>query len=472
MISNELATEVVILGAGPGGYSAAFRLADLGKKVTLIECAENLGGVCLNVGCIPSKTLLHAAKIIADAKEMTLCGIDFAPPKIDLEKLRHCKDNVITKLTSGLKMLAKKRKVEIIQGYGKFIAPTQIEVLTSNSTTKTIVNFTNAIIAAGSSSVKLPFIPDDPRVMDSTSALQIQDIPKELLIIGGGIIGLEMATIYHALGSQITIVESCNQLITLIDSDIIKPLEQSVSKKYTKIMLETTVAKVEPKSDGLWVTLKDKNNTVSQLRFDKILVAIGRKPNGKLIGAENANINIDAQGFIPVNSEMRSNIPNIFAIGDIAGNPMLAHKASFEGHLVAEIIAGSNRKFAKEAIPSVAYTDPEIATVGLTENEAKKQNLNYDTAIFPWIASGRSQSMGRSEGLTKLLFDTQTRQILGASIVGSNAGELISEIALAIKMKTTAKDIAQTIHPHPTLSETIMLAAEVFEKTVTDILVK
>ncbi len=468
--TKELTTEVAILGAGPGGYSAAFRLADLGKKVVLIERFTNLGGVCLNVGCIPSKALLHAAKVIDDAKAMTLHGVNFADPQIDIAKIRLWKDSVITKLTGGLKMLAKKRQVEIITGTGRFISPHQIEVTANDEQVKTIVNFGQAIIAAGSMPTKLPFIPEDPRIMDSTAALQLQDIPAELLIIGGGIIGLEMATIYNAFGSKITIVEFLKQLITSADADIVKPLHQTIAKKYAKIMLETKVTKVEPKADGLWVTFEDQNAVSSQQRFDKILVSVGRKPNGKLIGAENAGIITDDQGFVAVNNEMRTNISHIFALGDIVGNPMLAHKAIFEGHLTAEIIAGSERKRENLVIPSVAYTDPEIAIVGFTESEALKQNINYDKAVFPWLASGRSLSMGRSEGLTKLLFDKNTKQLIGASIVGSNAGELISELALAITMKATAEDIIATIHPHPTLSETTMLAAEVFAGTVTDLL--
>lgn len=460
-------TNVVVLGSGPGGYSAAFRAADLGKQVVLIERHENIGGVCLNVGCIPSKALLHAAVVLDETKQMAAHGIDFGVPKIDIDKLRGWKDSVVKRLTGGLRMLAKQRKVEIITGVAKFIAPQQIEVQTVQGTE--VINFEHAIIAAGSASVKLPFMPEDPRVMDSTAALALTNIPQEMLVIGGGIIGLEMATVYHALGSKVQIVELMDQLVPGVDKDIVRPLQQIVTKKYAKIMLETKVTAVEARDDGLWVTFAGKNAPAEAQRFDKVLVAVGRKPNGKLINAESAGVVVDTKGFIPTDKQMRTNVPHIFAIGDVAGNPMLAHKAVPEGRLAAEVIAGKNHSFQAKCIPSVAYTDPEIATVGLTEVEANAKGIKYAKGVFPWLASGRSLSLGRQEGITKLLFDPESKRILGGGIVGPNAGELISEIALAIEMQATAEEIAHTIHPHPTLSETIMMAAEVFEKTVTDL---
>lgn len=464
---QELNTQVVVLGSGPGGYSAAFRAADLGLQVVLIERHENIGGVCLNVGCIPSKALLHAAKVLDETKQMSAHGITFGAPVVDINKLRDWKNSIIRRLTTGLRSLAKQRKVEIIVGVGKFVSPQQIEVVTAQDVIR--VNFAHAIIAAGSSVVKLPFIPKDPRIMDSTDALTLPEIPGEMLILGGGIIGLEMATVYQALGSKIHIVELMDQLIPGADKDIVKPLQQYVAKKYSKIMLETKVTNVEAKTDGIWVTFTGKNAPQEPQRYDRLLVAVGRKPNGKLIGAENVGIEVDAGGFVKVDAAMRTNLPHIFAIGDIIGNPMLAHKAVPEGRFVAEVIAGSADAYHAGAIPGVAYTDPEIATVGLTETEALKNSIKYSKGVFPWLASGRSLSIGRQEGLTKLIFDPDTNKILGGSIVGPNAGELISEIALAIKMQATANDIAHTIHPHPTLSETIMMAAEVFVGTVTDL---
>jgi dihydrolipoamide dehydrogenase len=465
---NEITADVVVLGSGPGGYSAAFRAADLDKRVVLIERFATLGGVCLNVGCIPSKALLHAAKIIDEAQLASKHGIVFDKPQICVNTLRDWKNGVIKRLTIGLRSLATKRKVEVVTGIGKFISPKQIEVITGQE--KTVVNFTNAIIAAGSSPVKLPFIPDDSRIIDSTGALELHDVPNEMLIVGGGIIGLEMATVYHALGSKITVVELMNQLVPGVDQDVVRPLQQFVAKKYQKILLETKVVKVEAQDDGIWVTFEGKNAPAQPQRFDKVLVAVGRRPNGKLISAEAAGVTVDERGFIPVDKQMRTNVPTIFAIGDIVGNPMLAHKAIPEGRLAAEVIAGQDHSFYAKCIPSVAYTDPEIATVGLTEIEAKAKNIPFERAVFPWMASGRSLSINRQEGLTKLLFDPTTKKILGGSIVGTNAGELIAEVALAIEMGATAEQIAHTIHPHPTLSETIMQAAEIFERTATDLL--
>lgn len=502
--TTTLTTDVVVLGAGPGGYNAAFRAADLGKKVILIERQE-IGGVCLNVGCIPSKTLLHMAKIVDDAKEASAHGITFASPEVNIEKLRAWKNTVVKRLTTGLRGLAKKRKVEIIAGVGKFIAPHQMEVEVAVTTTandatsspseadtpiaKIIINFTNAIIAAGSSPVYLPFIPRDPRVMDSTAALELPDVPQEMLVIGGGVIGLEMATVYAALGSKISIVEFMDQLIPGMDKDVVKPLHQLLTKKYSRILLNTKVTAVTAKSDGLWVSYADKDNhpLPEQQRFDRILLTVGRAPNGKDIGAELAGVTVDAKGFIPVDNYLRTNVAHIYAIGDIIGNPMLAHKASAEGRLAAEIIAdanhsnsnssnnsssnsdGSGRTFTAIDIPGVVYTDPEVASVGMTETELLKRGIKYRKGIFPWAANGRSLSLNRQEGMTKLLFDETTHRLLGAGIVGPNAGDLIAEIAIALRMQCTAHDIAATIHPHPSLSETISMAAEVFEGTVTDL---
>ncbi|EKE01441.1 MAG: hypothetical protein ACD_21C00132G0012 [uncultured bacterium] len=466
---RELKTQVMVLGAGPGGYSAAFRAADLGKQVVLIEQNENLGGVCLNVGCIPSKALLHAARVLDEAKQFHAHGIDFGEPQIDINKLRGWKEGIIKRLTAGLKGLARQRKVVLLTGVGKFISANQVEVVISEESV--LVSFDNAIIATGSMPVKLPFIPDDPRIMDSTDALNLPEIPREMLVIGGGIIGLEMATVYSSLGSKVTIVELTDQLIPGIDADIVKPLQQYNSKKIQKILLSTKVSKIEAKPDGLWVNFEGKNAPGEPQRFDRVLVAVGRKPSGKLIAAEKAGVLVDEKGFISIDEQMRTNVAHIFAIGDVVGNPMLAHKATHEGRIAAEVIAGINSNFHDylKCIPSVAYTDPEIAVVGLSENEAKQKGIAYTKAVFPWAASGRSLSLGRQEGFTKLLFDPISKKILGGGIVGPNAGELIAEIALAISMGATAEEIAQVIHPHPTLSETTMMAAEVFLGTVTDL---
>jgi dihydrolipoamide dehydrogenase len=454
-------TEVLVLGSGPGGYSAAFRAADLGKKVILVERESTLGGVCLNVGCIPSKALLHAAKVIEDASAMAEYGVSFGKPKIDIQQLRTWKGSVVKKLTGGLSLLAKQRKVECVFGDGKFTGKNELTV------GKQKIVFEQAIIAVGSQPIRLPFLPEDPRIIDSTGALELKEIKGNLLVLGGGIIGMEMATVYHALGSDITVVEAGDMIINGADKDIVMPLYKRLQKHY-KFLLKTKVTKVEVKKDGLWVTFVGEESSKPQ-RFDRILSAVGRKPNGKLIGAEALGIIVTEQGFIPVDKQLRTNIPHIFAIGDVVGNPMLAHKAVAEGRVAAEVIVGKKHFFEPRCIPSVAYTDPEIAWAGLTEIIAKEKNIAYEKAVFPWLASGRSLGQGRDEGLTKLLFDPKTQRILGAGIVGPNAGELIAEIALAIEMGCEAEDIALTIHPHPTLSETVMLASEIFEGTITDL---
>jgi len=467
MSMSEIDIEVVVMGAGPGGYTSAFRAADLKKKVILIERDPSLGGVCLNVGCIPSKALLHAAKVTDETQEFAAHGISFGPLKIELDKLRNWKDSIVKRLTSGLKMLAKQRQVQVIQGNASFISPNKIVVETQNG--KQIINFQQAIIAVGSRPISLPFLPKDPRIMDSTGALELKDIPKRLLVIGGGIIGLEMATVYNALGSKITVVELTEGLLPGVDKDIVAPLHKRVQKRYENIWLETKVTKVEAADDGLWVTFEGKNAPQKPERFDKILSSVGRVPNGKEIGADKAGILVDERGFIPVDKQQRTNVQHIFAIGDVAGNPMLAHKAIPEGRVAAEVIAGKKHFFEPRCIPSVAYTDPEVAWVGLTETEAKTKGINYGKGVFPWAASGRSLSLGREEGITKLIFDKESNRILGAGIVGPNAGDLISEVALAIEMGCDAEDLALTIHPHPTLSETICLATEAFEGTITDL---
>ncbi len=461
-------TELAVLGSGPGGYTAAFRAADLGKKVVLIERYDNIGGVCLNVGCIPSKALLHSAKVIEEAQEMSEHGVQFSKPKIDAKKLRDWKDSVVKKLTGGLKMLAKQRKVEIIQGVGTFTSPNTIEVVKKDGSKET-VEFQNAIIAAGSRPVKLPFLPDDPRIIDSTGALELEEVDGKMLVIGGGIIGLEMATVYHALGAEITVVELMDQVIPGADSDIVAPLYKRIKARYKNIYLKTKVTKVEAKKDGLYVTFEGENAPDKPEKFDRILCAVGRIPNGKDIGADKAGVEVDQRGFIAADKQMRTNVPHIFAIGDIAGNPMLAHKAIPEGRVAAEVISGLKHYFDPKCIPSVAYTDPEVAWTGLTESEAKAKGIKYGKGVFSWAASGRSLSIGRSEGLTKLIIDEDTHRVLGAGIVGPNAGELIAEVGLAIEMGSDVEDLSLTIHPHPTLSETIAMAAEVFEGTITDL---
>lgn len=466
---SNIQTEVVVLGSGPGGYTAAFRAADLGKKVVLIERYSTLGGVCLNVGCIPSKALLHVAKVMDEANEMAEHGVSFGKPKIDLKKILSYKESVINKLTGGLSMLAKQRKVTVVNGTGQFVSDKAIEV-TNDKGEKTTVQFENAIIAAGSRPVTLPFMPDDPRIMDSTGALKLEEVPGSMLVVGGGIIGLEMATVYSQLGSKISVVEFMPQLMGTVDKDIAKVYEKWISKRYESIMLETKVVKVEAKKDGIYVSFEGKNAPDKPVRYDRLLVAVGRVPNGKDIGAEKAGVKVDEKGFIPVDKQQRTNVPHIFAIGDIVGQPMLAHKAVPEGKIAAEVIAGKKHFFDPKCIPSVAYTDPEVAWVGLTEAQAQAQGVAYGKGVFPWAASGRSLSLGRDEGMTKVLFDEKTHRVLGAGIVGPNAGELISEVALAIEMGCDAEDIGLTIHPHPTLSETVMLAAEMYEGTITDLI--
>ena len=466
---GDVHAEVVVLGSGPGGYTAAFRAADLGKKVVLIEKDPSLGGVCLNVGCIPSKALLHAAKVITEAEEMAHHGVTFAAPQVDLDGLRGWKDSVIKQLTGGLAGLAKGRKVTVVNGYGRFTGPNMIEV--DNNGAKSTVSFDQCIIAAGSEPVTLPFIPhDDPRVIDSTGALELADVPGRLLVLGGGIIGLEMACVYDALGSRVTVVELMDQIIPGADKDIVKPLHKRIEGRYEKILLKTKVTAVTAGEDGLTVTFEDDKGATSTDTFDRLLVAVGRKPNGKLIGAEAAGVAVDDRGFIAVDNQQRTNVAHIFAIGDVVGQPMLAHKAVHEGKVAAEVCAGHKRFFDARVIPSVAYTDPEVAWVGLTEAQAKAEGRKTGKGVFPWAASGRSLSLGRSEGITKLVFDEADDRVIGAAIVGPNAGDLIAEVALAIEMGADAVDLGHTIHPHPTLSETVNFAAEMFEGTITDLI--
>ena len=467
---GDIHAEILVLGAGPGGYTAAFRAADLGKKVVLVERWPTLGGVCLNVGCIPSKALLHAAKVIDESREMAHAGVAFADPAIDIDKLRGWKNSVVKKLTSGLTGLAKQRKVEVVQGHGRFTTARSIEVEAEDGK-KTVISFDSAIIAAGSEPVTLPFIPhEDPRVIDSTGALALDSVPQRLLVLGGGIIGLEMATVYHALGAKITVVELMDQIIPGADKDIITPLMKRIKGLYENIHLGTKVTAVEATDAGLRVTFEAKDGTTSTDSFDKVLVAVGRKPNGKMIDADKAGVAVDERGFIAADKQMRTNIPHIFAIGDIVGQPMLAHKAVHEGKTAAEVAAGHKSAMDAKVIPSVAYTDPEVAWVGLTENEAKATDRKIGKGVFPWAASGRALSLDRAEGTTKLLFDPETKRLLGAGITGVNAGDLIAEAALAIETGADAEDIGLTIHPHPTLSETIAMAAEMFDGTITDLM--
>ncbi len=465
---SDMHAEVLILGSGPGGYTAAFRAADLGKQVIMVERHERIGGVCLNVGCIPSKALLHTAQIINEASHMSDSGVSFGAPKIDLKQLAAWKDGVVDKLTGGLKALAKKRKVDIIQGEGQFSSANSLLVKTADG--EKTISFDNCIIAAGSRVTKIPVFPnDDPRMMDSTDALDLEDIPKRLLVIGGGIIGLEMATVYNALGAKISVVELQDSLIPGADKDIVKPLHQHIEKQYEAIYLKTKVSEISPLKSGLKVTFEGDNAPKPQT-FDKILVAVGRTPNGKLINAEAAGVQVNDWGFIEVDGQMRTNQPHIFAIGDIVGQPMLAHKATHEGKVAAEVIAGQKSVFEPMTIPSVAYTDPEVAWMGLSETEAKAQGIEYVKGAFPWAASGRSLSIGRDEGLTKALFEKSTGRLIGAGIVGPNAGELIAEAVLALEMGADAEDIGLTIHPHPTLSETLGFAAEMAEGNITDLM--
>jgi len=466
--SGDFDCDVLVLGAGPGGYTAAFRAADLGQRTILVERYDILGGVCLNVGCIPSKALLHTAKLIGDVAAMEAHGVRFGPPQIDLDQLRGFKDSVVDKLTGGLAALAAQRKVEVVTGCGRFSAPNELTVDSVDGPRN--IRFRHAIIAAGSQSVQLPGLPwDDPRLMDSTDALELNDIPKRLLVIGGGIIGMEMASVYHALGSEVTVVEMLDTLMAGADADLVRPLAKIVKKQYANIFLSTRVTGIKALKSGLKATF-DGNNAPQPTLFDRVLVAVGRTPNGGAIAAEAAGVAVDERGFIAVDEEQRTNVPHIFAIGDIVGQPMLAHKATHQGKVAAEVTAGEKSAFSARVIPSVAYTDPELAWAGITEAQAKADGIAYKKATFPWAASGRALGQGRSEGLSKLIFTPEGR-IIGAGIVGPHAGDLIAECALAIEMGCDAADIALTIHPHPTLSETVAMAAEMFDGTITDLYV-
>jgi dihydrolipoamide dehydrogenase len=474
--ASDINTQVVVLGSGPGGYTAAFRAADLGKQVVLVERYATLGGVCLNVGCIPSKALLHTAKVITEAEESSHHGVSFGAPQVDLEQLRNWKANdVVGKLTGGLAAMAKQRNVTVVQGVGKFTSANQIAVTAADGKVTT-VGFENAIIAAGSQATKFPGVEADERIMDSTGALALADVPKRMLVIGGGIIGLEMGTVYDALGSKVSVVEFTDGLIQGCDRDLVRPLQKRMEKRFEAIMLNTKVAKMEPKKDGIHVTFEGVNGNAEAPKgvevYDRVLVSIGRRPNGKNIGAENAGVAVDDYGFIKVDKQMRTNVPHIFAIGDIVGQPMLAHKATHEAKVAAEVIAGEKVEFVASVIPSVAYTDPEVAWVGVTEIEAKAKGIAIEKASFPWAASGRALSIARTEGATKLIFDKETHRLIGAGIVGVNAGELLAEAVLAIEMGADAHDLGLTIHAHPTLSETVCFAAEMKEGTITDLYIK
>jgi len=464
-VAADMHFPLVVLGAGPGGYTAAFRAADLGLKVALIERGPTLGGVCLNVGCIPSKALLHAAAVIEEAATMASVGIDFGPPKIDLDRLRGWKDKVVGKLTTGLSGLAKQRKVEVLGGEAHFISPHRLSV--DGPDGRRVIGFEQCIVAAGSEPVAMPGVPNDPRIIDSTGALALVDVPTRLLVVGGGIIGLEMACVYSALGSKVTVVELGPGLMPGCDRDLVKPLEKRLRSHYEGLHTGVKVTSIEA-GETLKVTFEGEGAPAPQV-YDRILIAIGRRPNGRLLGAEAAGLRVDERGFLPVDRQQRTNVPHIFAIGDVVGQPMLAHKATHEGKVAAEVAAGLKRFFDARVIPSVAYTDPEVAWVGLTETDAVAKGVAYGKGAFPWAASGRSLALGRDEGFTKVLFDPETHRILGAGIVGSNAGELIAEAALAIEMGADAHDIGLTIHPHPTLSETVAFAAEAFEGTLTDL---
>lgn len=466
-IQADRSTQLLVLGAGPGGYTAAFRAADLGREVTLVERWPMLGGVCLNVGCIPSKALLHAAKVVEDAAAMAPHGITFGKPRIDLDKLRTWKTSVVRRLTNGLRMLAKQRKVQVVQGTGRFIGPHLLEVTRDDGGSERI-HFEQCIIAAGSEPMSLPFAPADPRIMDSSGALEIADVPPRLLVVGGGIIGLEMACVYEALGSKVSVVELTKQLMPGADADLVRPLEKRLRARYERILLGTKVTAMVAEKTGIRVTFEGPDAPAGEI-YDRVLIAVGRVPNGKSIGADAAGLAVNDRGFITVDRQMRTSVPHILAIGDIVGQPMLAHKASHEAKVAAEVAAGQKRAFDARVIPSVAYTDPEVAWVGLTEADAKARGVAVAKGNFPWIASGRALSMAREEGFTKLLFDPDSHRLLGGGIVGPNAGELIAELALAIEMGADAADIALTIHPHPTLSESVGLSAEAFEGTLTDL---
>jgi dihydrolipoamide dehydrogenase len=468
MSKIDIHTKVLVLGAGPGGYSAAFRSADLGMDTVLVERYSTLGGVCLNVGCIPSKALLHTAEVINEVAELEMMGVRYTQPKIDLDKMRIGKDKVVAKLTGGLAALAKQRKVQVVNGVGQFESPRTLTVQTDDGLKR--IEFEQCIIAAGSRPVQIPGFPnDDPRLMDSTGALALENIPKRMLIIGGGIIGLEMATVYATLGAKVDIVELQDGLIPGCDRDLVRPLQKRLSKQVENIWLKTKVSDIQALKSGLKVTF-DGDKAPDPQTYDRVLVSVGRVPNGKLIGAENAGISVDERGFIAVDQHMRTNVPNIYAIGDIVGNPMLAHKAVHEGHVAAEVIAGHKALFDPMTIPSVAYTDPEVAWMGLTETEANEKGIEIEKGVFPWAASGRALGIHREEGMTKLIFDAKTKRLLGAGIVGRNAGELIGETVLGLEMGADAEDIALTIHPHPTLNESIGMAAEMAEGTITDLM--
>ena len=467
---TELETEVLVLGGGPGGYTAAFRAADLGKKVTLVERYPVIGGVCLNVGCIPSKALLHMAQIIHEVDEVDHHGISYGKPSFDLDKIRKWKESVTQTLNTGLAGLIKQRKITLVHGVGSFDSANSLIVETDKGSQK--INFQSAVIAAGSQATKIPVFPnDDPRLWDSTDALNLQEIPKKLLIVGGGIIGLEMATVYHALGSEISVVELMDQIIPGCDADLVRPLYKRIKKQYKNIWLEAKVEEIKALKKGLKVNFSGGSAPESET-FDAVLVAVGRRPNGLKIGVDKAGVNVDEMGFINVNQQQQTNIDHIFAIGDIAGNPMLAHKAVHEGKVAAEVISGIKAGFDALTIPAVAYTDPEVTWMGLTENQAKQDGIEYEKASFPWAASGRSLSLGRNEGLTKILCDKETGRILGAGMVGPNAGELIAEAVLALEMGADAEDIGLSIHPHPSLSETFGFAAEMITGTITDLYIK
>ena len=474
--SVDLETDMLVLGAGPGGYSAAFRSADLGMKTVLVERYSTLGGVCLNVGCIPSKALLHVTAVLDETQHLGDCGVTFAAPQVDIDKLRSHKDKVIKKLTTGLVGMAKARKVEVVRGYGSFLDAHHLEVEVTEGTaqdktgTKKVIRFRQCIIAAGSAAVHLPFIPRDPRIVDSTGALELRFVPKKMLVIGGGIIGLEMATVYSSLGAKVDVVEMLDAIMQGPDRDAVKVWEKQNAHRFERIMLKTRTVAVEAKDDGLWVRFEGENAPSTEaVRYDMILQSAGRSPNGKKIGAEQAGITVTDRGFIPVDREMRTNVPHIFAIGDVVGNPMLAHKAVHEAHVAAEVAAGHKTGFDAAVIPGVAYTHPEVAWVGVTEDQAKRENRAIETAKFPWAASGRAIANGAEYGFTKLIFDAETHRVIGGTIVGPSAGDMIGEVALAIEMGCDALDVGKTIHPHPTLGETIGMAAEVAHGSCTDI---
>ncbi|QQJ96085.1 dihydrolipoyl dehydrogenase [Burkholderia ambifaria] len=463
----DIECDMLVLGAGPGGYSAAFRSADLGMKTVLVERYSTLGGVCLNVGCIPSKALLHTALVIDEAAALASHGITFGKPEVDLDKLRDFKGGVVKKLTTGLAGMAKARKVEVVTGVGAFVDPYHMEVQGENG--KKVVKFKQAIIAAGSQAVKLPFMPEDPRVVDSTGALELRQLPKRMLVIGGGIIGLEMATVYATLGAEIDVVEMMDGLMMGADRDLVKVWEKYNAKRFGNVMLKTKTVGAEAKEDGIYVKFEGEKAPAEAQRYDLVLVAVGRSPNGKTIGADKAGVAVTDRGFIDVDKQMRTNVPHIFAIGDVVGQPMLAHKAVHEGHVAAEAAHGEKAYFDALQIPSVAYTDPEVAWAGKTEDQCKAEGIKYGKAVFPWAASGRAIANGRDEGFTKLIFDEETHRVIGGGIVGLNAGDLISEVCLAVEMGADAEDIGKTIHPHPTLGESVGMAAELYEGVCTDL---